>query len=471
MCSFKWLSYNTAMEINPLELIAEDLSSKKCMTCGRELPVPDRQSFCSMHCENVYRKASDLSILWCSYCGKKIKNPKNLFCSRRCKHNDKFRRRNTSLVWLHCEICDKPVSYYPKVRRGLTAKTCSRACARKRKYRKLGHYDSSFLDTDSELRAYFIGLFLADGCFNKHSGILIALTDKQIIDDLAYWIQYKNSTHVTVPEGHNPQYAIRLYGEFCDKFKKLGFLPGKKAHRLEIPSCISKKTFPHFLRGFTDGDGSFYMHRGKVHGEVVYYLNWKLVSIAKSFLENVLARLNEYKVIFTDCGVSCNKPSPSKHGTLPIYSINLGHVNSINIGEYIYKNATIGLKRKYRVYKTAKEMQLEIVSCKGKTCTHPGCNMPMRTNGLCQHHYTLKYNREHKEQIRKHNEQYRKNNLDKIKAYMENYYRENREELLEHAKIYRQNNYDAFLEKEHRYYTEVIKPKRAAEKAAKIGLQ
>ena len=122
-------------------------------------------------------------------------------------------------------------------------------------------YDTKFLDTESELRSYFLGLFMADGWIDNKGGVHISLVDKQIIDDLVVATNYTNKVLNIVRKnnfGIQNMYRISYY-KLYDKMKALGFIEKKTGNEF-IPERITY-TFHHFLRGLSDGDGCLHFEQ------------------------------------------------------------------------------------------------------------------------------------------------------------------------------------------------------------------
>lgn len=143
---------------------------------------------------------------------------------------------------------------------------------------------------DTHEGAYWLGLMFADGCLIRHKGkyrttysatILLQTRDRELLDGLAedghgvvYAYPDKTPGHVCFksPASMDFEYAARHYG-----------LADKKAKRLVWPEELEPEFYPAFVRGFFDGDGSFYA--AKRNAQVALY------SICWSFLESLQAWL------------------------------------------------------------------------------------------------------------------------------------------------------------------------------------
>jgi len=209
------------------------------------------------------------------------------------------------------------------------------------------NYDLSFINTDCELRSYFLGLWMSDGWLDWVNRICISSSDSQIIEDLVVRLKFTNK----ITKQRNRKFRSSEYsGTFqytlairhpilTNWMKSLGAVISKTGHEF-IPECISSNTFHHFLRGYSDGDGSLFITNHKQANR--RYLMWGLTSKEPDILINILSYLRSKSII---AAPGCN-PRRYNHKC----QLNLGHVDSLRLCKYIYQDATIKLDRKYQVY-------------------------------------------------------------------------------------------------------------------------
>ena len=101
----------------------------------------------------------------------------------------------------------------------------------------------------------------------------------------------------------------------------------KKTSNLSYPK-INQELDRHFIRGFMDGDGSFYYKRD--------VLVFSLVG-TKSILESIQQILHkELDIVPTKL---------IKHVT-EVYYLRIGHKNTLKLREWIYNNCSIAMERK-----------------------------------------------------------------------------------------------------------------------------
>lgn len=97
-----------------------------------------------------------------------------------------------------------------------------------------------------------------------------------------------------------------------------------KSKDLRIPKTIPRKKLFYFLRGYSDGNGSFYISRG-------HSLVWRLVSPCYEFLEEIQILLEE------ECGIPKNKIKDHRPDS-KCYSITYdGNIVVFKIVDYIYQ--------------------------------------------------------------------------------------------------------------------------------------
>lgn len=188
---------------------------------------------------------------------------------------------------------------------------------------------------DSERKAYFLGWLMADANISIYNNqyslkIHISYRDKHIVDDFLSEIKsenktlYKNNKLSSTGNNHESYYVSLTSVHMCKQLMNLGIIPNKTGK--EIIPDIDKSLIPHFIRGFFDGDGITGIGRDKRCGFVSNY----------NMLKDLLRYIN-YNLNINIC----------PHHTTPyIYYFLSGKDFSKHLYNYIYKDATIWLKRK-----------------------------------------------------------------------------------------------------------------------------
>lgn len=158
-----------------------------------------------------------------------------------------------------------------------------------------------FENIDTPQKAYLLGFIATDGCIHKPKQekqdilrICIQENDKEILD------LFKKELDTNKPIKLEERTATKHYvsleissQKIVDDIRALG-IDYAKTYKCVIPN-ISKELFPHFIRGYFDGDGSIVIKDKLYSCSIVgYYRNLVLL---KDFLDskNIFCGLNEAK--------------------------------------------------------------------------------------------------------------------------------------------------------------------------------
>lgn len=197
-----------------------------------------------------------------------------------------------------------------------------------------------FLDIiDTEEKAYFLGWMWSDGCVNPRDNlfsIVLKGSDKGILEKLDTFFHYSNQVKVYSRDKFKDGYycALNVYSEkLKNRLIELGCHPNK-TFTLKFPSndSIPNELLKHFIRGIMDGDGHLGANRISVLGTKEV-----LLGIEKTIKNN----LN------IDGGKLYNISQTGNN----TYNFYIGsYARMIPFLEWIYKDATIYLERKYKTY-------------------------------------------------------------------------------------------------------------------------
>ena len=205
---------------------------------------------------------------------------------------------------------------------------------------KVNNY--AFEKIETEEQAYWLGFLYADGCLHhyKSSNDVELTIQEQDYDHLvkfSRFIDYGSSIKY-----REKQKAYRIsFGsqKMYDDLVRLGCLEHKSLI-LQFPSenIVPKHLIRHFIRGYFDGDGCLSLTLTK------HYTYRKTISILGTyeFLSELLNNL-PFKV---DCEII----KKCKNNNSNNYYFQLRKYESSLFLDYIYKDASIYLKRKYIKY-------------------------------------------------------------------------------------------------------------------------
>lgn len=208
--------------------------------------------------------------------------------------------------------------------------------------------DTVFDNIDTEEKAYWLGLLMADG-YNHQSKNCVALRvqeeDKEILKKYKLFLKTNTPIHTfnrtTAVNGLNRNYCeLNICSpKFSDSLAKIGCVQGK-TYTLEFPD-IPKSLYSHFIRGFFDGDGCISVTKRKDRTE--YSLQYQLNFVGK---ESVILKIQD--IICSNTGVFKTKLR-NRNSFARCISWG-GRIVCKKILDYLYNNATIYLERKYNKY-------------------------------------------------------------------------------------------------------------------------
>ena len=200
-----------------------------------------------------------------------------------------------------------------------------------------------FEEIDTEVKAYLLGLFAADGCvYTKNGSKLFSI---QLQEEDSYMIEYiKNELKAPrkiVYDKRDKSASISIINDvFVCHIMKYGVLEGKSDRF--FPN-ISGQLIPHYIRGLFDGDGSIVIRKAHSYGTamrccVVLLAHSKLINQIQEYLEN---KLNlSHLSLCSDGGDA--------------YSVRYNsRKDFLSVTEFMYSDAHLFLKRKFQKYEQA----------------------------------------------------------------------------------------------------------------------
>ena len=218
--------------------------------------------------------------------------------------------------------------------------------------------ENYFDNITTEEQAYLLGFFIADGCIreendsrnsNWHSTRLCfsnSVDDEEIINLIHNRICPNNKliyVHNTKgAENRKPQITLQWTAyNMVDILKnKYKILP-RKTYDLEFEfpfETIPKELWRHFVRGFMDGDGSINYSELRFAFTSFKFMN-QIINIFKDLFD-------EYKDVVWDFSYSITEYEGKTCKYWTVF-IPLGHGRGKLIKNYLYKDCTVYLKRKY----------------------------------------------------------------------------------------------------------------------------
>lgn len=281
------------------------------------------------------------------YKSRKTSN-KGLFCSTHCNYI--YRSENKTLDLSEISFNIKDYKFFKTLKTG-DYKSINLG-PREHSYRRNINYNDYFFKNGvcDENTAYVLGLWYSDGNISTTRNVCsLSLTDHQIVRDVAKLFNFKRKfyerkfTFKIKQWGKRTQLALKMTSPFLrNDFIKLGCYPSK-SYTVNYPD-INSKYDKHFIRGIIDGDGSF---SGKKKANA-------MLSICGSekLLYGIYLRIKEHLKISTQSFSHVGKKDTKKYKMKDFCVIRYGEKFTRLIADWIYKDATIFLVRKYeKAYK------------------------------------------------------------------------------------------------------------------------
>lgn len=214
-------------------------------------------------------------------------------------------------------------------------------------YRKYYHNFDFFEDINTEEKAYWLGFMFADGYIVDYSskygedkfGITLHMDDMETLE------KFKNSISSTNPitdVSSNGRKLIRIImssQKTVDDLIKHGCVK-QKSLILKPPIGVPKNLVHHFIRGFFDGDGSIFYNKS----EFERHENWNTPSYSISITST--KEMIEW-IIDT---IGFGNLSKEKRRERTWYYRQSGNQKVKLFCDFIYKDATIFMERKYKLY-------------------------------------------------------------------------------------------------------------------------
>ena len=201
-----------------------------------------------------------------------------------------------------------------------------------RKYILNEHY---FDKIETEEQSYYLGLLWSDGCNKTDKGVIslkLQERDKYIIE------RFRDALNSNKPlyyypkrkETHHNMWSLEINSVIMSKrLEELGMVANKSLI-LEFPKWLQKELIPYFIKGIVDGDGH------------ISEKNFSIEIVGSSDI------CNSIKSILSDIGIISTIYNKTDFTKVLFISKKTDSINFLN---WIYKDSTIHLIRKYNIYK------------------------------------------------------------------------------------------------------------------------
>lgn len=195
--------------------------------------------------------------------------------------------------------------------------------------------NSNYFETiDSEHKAYWLGVFFADGNVTKeHNAIRLNSVDKEWLDLFISDIEYTGTYHTETHKKYKKEiYCLRINDtKLSNDLCSIGCTPAKTL-TIKFPS-LQKDLVPHFIRGYFDGDGSVGIYVNDKEKNY-YTLRSSFCCGSEKFLSTLVNLLpTNYKEL-------------KKRKDSSLWTISFSVKDSLSLYNYLYSEATVYLNRK-----------------------------------------------------------------------------------------------------------------------------
>lgn len=203
-----------------------------------------------------------------------------------------------------------------------------------------------------EKHSYFLGWLMSDGHHNvKHTRIQIRLQekDKKILDILKNIIKYTGPLNFLKRESINDfikkstkkwqsRWGLNITSkQITTDLLRLG-IDNDKTNNLEFPAYLKEELIPHYLRSFYEGDGTISYSMYKNNTQIKFALN---VIATRPFILTLQKILKDKIEIESQILID----RKIKNGNIVLRFA--GKLNALKFFNYVYKDASFVLKRKF----------------------------------------------------------------------------------------------------------------------------
>ena len=206
---------------------------------------------------------------------------------------------------------------------------------RKQRYNSIYNTDIYyFSNIDSEEKAYWIGLLLADGHISKNEVLSLCMKDLDVIEKFKKSL--KSEHPIKFDRYGNPFISIKCK-KYYEDLTNMGF-HNRKSYEIDLSKILSyipKKLIHHFIRGLFDGDGSIKVYKYDYLKNPQYHFGFtglkEVCEFVKSYLNIDRKLVKESNITYTCVTRDLNKIR--------------------EIYEILYSDASIYMDRKFNVFK------------------------------------------------------------------------------------------------------------------------
>lgn len=204
-----------------------------------------------------------------------------------------------------------------------------------------------FEKIDNEERAYFLGLIISDGNIFKREdtkkqasvSITLDLKDEYMLEKFAESVK---TNDIVAYDGRGSGTVAIRSDIMAKDLEQYGITP-RKSFNTYLPD-VSDEWMSHLIRGIFDGDGSILMKPSPRDDGHNRYLH----TISFCGTHRLMQDISDYIYNYLNLNI---KPKVYDYKNRSLSEIKISNIHDIKtFGEYMYKDATVYLRRKYDRY-------------------------------------------------------------------------------------------------------------------------
>ena len=206
------------------------------------------------------------------------------------------------------------------------------------------HFNEHYFDqVDSQDKAYILGLLWADG-HNRvdKGGVILELQedDKDLLEQINDLTENERPLRKVALNERNKawknQYNLLWQSKYFSSVLNSYGMSQRKSLVLEFPAWLNEELYPHFIRGYMDGDGC-----------VCYMKQNRKIQVSmvgtRMFLEYV-------QKICASIGVKSYITHDKRANEVICQFAIVSNISSVNFLNWIYQDANLKMERKYNKY-------------------------------------------------------------------------------------------------------------------------
>lgn len=200
---------------------------------------------------------------------------------------------------------------------------------------RLYSVDHNFFDEIRDLQSWVLGFFYADGCLKHHTFQFDQSKEcgRELLEKIKEILKYTGPVY-SQQTSWSDRHSLVITSQKISRILRSFGVSENKTQHCPFPSCIHKKVFYDFLRGYIDGDGCVGIYNS---GTTDYlYISW---IGTEEFCQECLSRL-PFKVSIRSLRTSNN-----------LFEIVVRGKKAVKLGKLLWTNENLPKYRKEPIWR------------------------------------------------------------------------------------------------------------------------